>query len=487
MNCETARPKGLASIRFLDSLNIRVLLLVLALTPPMVICYHRVQMDDPFITYRYARNLSEGRGFLYNPGEQVLGTTAPLYALMLALMGRLSDNYPLLSSTVSGIALGISSLLVYRILAALKQAAAGGIAAVLVVLNPLLGDALGFELNLFLALILGAYAAAFSDRPNLAAFLLALGTLTRGDGLVPAGLILSYEVWKHRHRAWMPLLIYGAVVGGWAAYAIWTFGSPFPNTLAVKRAMGESGLWRPYWHGALRVGYLYLKQTPLYLWFVVVGVLGCAKLFKIDRRIYLIVGWTGLVFVAYTAMGIPEGFNYYAGMVPVLMVVSGLGVVHLTDRIVAQWPTWCRGWAVAGVLIPLLAALLVPTLREIGEQPEPRHPAYRTVGKWLASETPHDASVGLVEIGIVGYYSNRRVVDVCGLITPGVGPHMASGDIAWPIRTHRPDYVLLHDPLWTSLEGPIASAAWFQEGYERVRTFDADEPYRLALYRRKKG
>ncbi|MDP6777925.1 MAG: hypothetical protein QGI83_14300, partial [Candidatus Latescibacteria bacterium] len=72
----------------------------MALAPLMAICYHRVQMDDPYITYRYARNIAEGHGFIYNPGESVLGTTAPLYALILALGGQVTDNYPLLSSIV---------------------------------------------------------------------------------------------------------------------------------------------------------------------------------------------------------------------------------------------------------------------------------------------------------------------------------------------------------------------------------------------------
>src|SRR5215211_293852 len=43
--------------------------------------------DDSYITYRYAHNLLTGRGFVYNPGEHVLSTTTPLYALILALFG----------------------------------------------------------------------------------------------------------------------------------------------------------------------------------------------------------------------------------------------------------------------------------------------------------------------------------------------------------------------------------------------------------------
>ena len=44
--------------------------------------------DDGYITYRYADNLARGRGFVFNPGEPVLGTSAPGYGLLLAGLER---------------------------------------------------------------------------------------------------------------------------------------------------------------------------------------------------------------------------------------------------------------------------------------------------------------------------------------------------------------------------------------------------------------
>jgi len=45
--------------------------------------------DDAFITFRYARNLAEGHGYLYNAGDWVLGTTAPLFGLIASLIAAL--------------------------------------------------------------------------------------------------------------------------------------------------------------------------------------------------------------------------------------------------------------------------------------------------------------------------------------------------------------------------------------------------------------
>ena len=64
-------------------------------------------MDDPYITYRYARNLAEGHGLTYNPGELVLGTTSPFFAIILGLTGSFTDDYALLSSIINGISLAV--------------------------------------------------------------------------------------------------------------------------------------------------------------------------------------------------------------------------------------------------------------------------------------------------------------------------------------------------------------------------------------------
>src|SRR5260221_14517364 len=46
-------------------------------------------IDDAFITFRYSRNIVEGQGFVYNPGSRVLGTTTPVYTLLMAAISGL--------------------------------------------------------------------------------------------------------------------------------------------------------------------------------------------------------------------------------------------------------------------------------------------------------------------------------------------------------------------------------------------------------------
>src|SRR5262245_8251292 len=45
--------------------------------------------DDALITFRYAENIADGSGFVYNIGEKVLGTTTFLNTLLIALFVKL--------------------------------------------------------------------------------------------------------------------------------------------------------------------------------------------------------------------------------------------------------------------------------------------------------------------------------------------------------------------------------------------------------------
>src|ERR1700688_1940514 len=48
--------------------------------------------DDAYVTLRHAANLIKGLGFVFNAGEHVLGTTSPLFALVLTAGGYIAGS-----------------------------------------------------------------------------------------------------------------------------------------------------------------------------------------------------------------------------------------------------------------------------------------------------------------------------------------------------------------------------------------------------------
>jgi hypothetical protein len=114
--------------------------------------------DDPFITYRYAANLTEGAGFVYNPGERVLSTTSPLFALVLAALHSIGAEIPMSANLVGALSLAAGGLMLWDICRQLDAPVAGWVCAALYPSSALLVSTLGSETPLYLALSLGAVA-----------------------------------------------------------------------------------------------------------------------------------------------------------------------------------------------------------------------------------------------------------------------------------------------------------------------------------------
>lgn len=442
--------------------------------------YQLVHFDDPYITFRYAQNWADGNGLVFNLGERVLGTTAPLYALLLGVGARAGIDIPILAGCLTIASIAIVGILIHRLLDHEGHSTAGIIAGLVTVTHPLIGDTQGFELNIFFAFVLGGAWAYRKRRPGLAGLLLAAATLTRGDGLVPAGLIGCHALFTDRRAFWVYTIALVAPLTVCAAAGYAYYGHPLPGTLEAKRAMGQSGFWRTYLYGGARVAVLYMLLSPITAVVPLFAVIGARQVSE-DASWFAcgLVVWAILISAAYAAMGIPSAYHYYTQFIPCMAVLAALGAQRVKDRVDAIHP---RAFAVAVAVV--IAAQLWPAHRGM-TNPEPRYGLYREAAKQLPSIVSDGERVAAVEIGIVGYFSGVNILDLVGLTEPRVRPRLAEGDVGWGVWALRPEYLLFHDPPWQSIETGVVEAPDFERQYERVRTFEGEPPFRLALYRRR--
>jgi hypothetical protein len=75
-------------------------------------------------------------------------------------------------------------------------------------------------------------------------------------------------------------------------------------------------------------------------------------------------------------------------------------------------------------------------------------PSYQAAGEWLRAHTPPGSSVGTLEVGVIGYYAQRRMIDFAGLLQPQVAlrllPDTTYDDAAiWAFQQYQPDYLVL--------------------------------------------
>jgi len=440
--------------------------------------------DDPFITFRYAQNLRVGLGFVYNPGERVLSTTTPLYTLLLAGLGFLWSDLPRLGTLVSALSLGLGALALYQLGRRWDCLMAGFAAALLYLLSPMIVATFGAETCFYVMLILWAFALYAGGRDLAAMALAAFATLTRPDGVLVAVTIGLALVVRERYIPWKPFLIFGLLIMPWYLFSWFYFGSPFPVTLAAKQHQAQMAISDSFAEGFVRMMIGYAKN-PLYWLHGVLLILGLGYALRKARQWLLLVGWGLLYFTGYTLLGVSRYFWYYAPLVPVFVALIGLGGEVVVRFPVDRWRFLKCLWPVLGRLILML--LLFPQARDLwrlAHRPDPRAQIYRDVGLWLAENTPPKSSVGTLEVGIIGYYARRRMVDFAGLIQPDVALQMRyettyEDTALWAVRQYHPDFLVLN-PTWF----PRLMAQWVNPFCEPLQRFTRPEyPGELVVYR----
>jgi hypothetical protein len=447
--------------------------------------FHDWGVDDPYITFRYARNIATGAGFVYNPGQPVLSTTTPLYALILALCHFVGLDIALCSIGIGCISLALGSLVLWKLGQDWNTPLAGGVGMLLFPMAPLLALTISGETMLYVTLILYGFLACARKHYDLAALLLALATLTRADGAVAAGtagiyvLLTQRENLSWRRLPWRSLLIYVLMLIPWFAFAWLYFGDPLPVTLAAKQQQTHIPGVENFFMGLVSRLQRYWNDELL-RWHLLLSVAGALYMLRYRPHWLLIVGWSILYMVAYTILGVSSYFWYYAPVAVMLVVLTALGVeafYMLLQRLPAR--RWQQGLSamLVGAVILSQGYNFVP-LKDLKDD---RMAIYREVGTWLQQHTPPDARVGTIEVGIIGYYSRRHMIDFAGLLQPDVAQLFSSTQgynyaARWAFQHFHPTYLVLQDQLFATLEQDPT----FIQRCQRIRVFH-EPAYRYPL------
>jgi hypothetical protein len=73
---------------------------------------------------------------------------------------------------------------------------------------------------------------------------------------------------------------------------------------------------------------------------------------------------------------------------------------------------------IAAALAALLLRPLAPAYDDAALFDQARVPAYRTIGEHVAQHALPEAALAAGEVGMLGYWSQHRVVDLLGIVTP---------------------------------------------------------------------
>ncbi|MCJ7622942.1 MAG: hypothetical protein MUO76_05535 [Anaerolineaceae bacterium] len=407
-------------------------------------------IDDSYITFRYARNLLSGEGFVYNPGERVLGTTTPLFTLLMVGLGSVSGGveapFPWLALGLNALADAVTCLMLWQLGRRLKAEWAGVAAGIIWAVAPYsvtfaIG---GLETSVYVLLLTGTTLAYINHKQKWTAFCAALALLTRPDALILLGpLALDWFVRSIRSKERVTpgaIIIFLLPTLSWGIFATLYFGSPIPHSVQAKIA----AYYLPPTAGFIRL--LQHYATPLhqhnYLGSIGIGIglvlfpflflVGARRAWQAETRIlsWLLYPW---LYFAVFSISNPLIFRWYlTPPLPAYFLFILLGADQLLGRAfcsgfagkAAPWRQW-----IPAVLLCMLPLISILTAWELHPDHGPNRAApqmawfkleqlYQQVAEMISPELDSDTVLAAGDVGALGYFTGVQILDTVGLNSP---------------------------------------------------------------------
>ena len=392
-------------------------------------------LDDAWIHQTYARNLGLYGDWAYLPGQPSAGSTAPLWSGLLAV-GHYLGLGPYLWTYLLGWMFFFSMVLLgvnlFRQIDPVHERW-GYLAGVLLVFEwHLVWAAVsGMETILFTCLVLVVFGFLLLQKKRwfLLGIVVGLSVYVRPDGLtllLPVLFVLMLERshWRMKiYPALQTLIGLGLLFGPFLLLNVTLSGSYWPNTFYAKQAEYSIELMEPLFFRLVEQFQLPLVGVgiallPGFIHFVYEAI-------KRQNWVRLSMAIWAIGYLVLYALRLPVTYQHgrYAIPMMALFFICGFGGTltwirlnspALIKRILS------RSLVISGAVILIMFWLL--GARAYARDVAIIESEMVDTARWIAANTEEGAVVAAHDIGALGYFGERLLVDLAGLVSPEVIP-----------------------------------------------------------------
>jgi 4-amino-4-deoxy-L-arabinose transferase-like glycosyltransferase len=402
-------------------------------------------LDDAWIHQTYARNLARGQWFTYTGDRASSGSTSPIWTMLLSvghLLGLDPVNWSMLLGALFHI---LTAAMVYFLsLLYFGDRWLAAWSAVLTALEwHLVWAALsGMETTLFVAFsLLYLYLIQTQwARIWLMGLLGGLLFLVRPEGALLIAIAGLKVLWTYRQdwrRALKSLVLMGLafllVISPILIFNSIVSGRPLPGTF---RTVGKGLSYLK-----LVLTWFWLKG-PLFLFFPLALVGGWLAWRRRMTDLIPAGAWLLGLPLAYTFVlpSIGERGRYLMPLIPLVIILGAWAAADFLRS--TQFKR--LAWALIILATLMTLAFWVNGTRAYMRNVRSLESQHMVVARWLRDHTPPDAVIATQDIGVLAYFSDRRLIDMAGLTEPAVVPIMHQPEqMAAYIRAQGGDYVVI--------------------------------------------
>ena len=410
----------------------------------VIAVYQGYIFDDALITFRYAENLAYGKGLIYNPGEWVLGTTTPLYAIICAailqLGFKLESFIPFLNIFLDALIL----LLVWTFILNNEKRIIKVLFVALFIMSPLAGYIVGsgMETELFILMLLLSFIFFKVKRPCLSGVSGGLAYFCRPEAVVCLGINAANTFFKREYKNLFKFAApAGAILLAGFAILYHHYGSIFPLSVTHKFTAINSS--------RLELIYKFIFFDPFTILIMIFALVGLKSAFSGKNQALVHIAYFGILYLALYLIFSPHMAIWY--VLPfhfIMLVLAAVGLNFIIEKLKNLTPINMLYKEV--VILPVCMVLTLIQWFFIFPHYLRKQEIVVEAGyikNWCEEVKP--SNLAACDIGRVGFYCKEtKVFDLCGLVTKIEA-------IATPeelVNKQKPDYAMIYFPI-ADIEG----------------------------------
>jgi hypothetical protein len=420
--------------------------------------------DDSYITLRFAANFFTYKGITYDGSTFLSGATSPLHVFCIALLGRFMELEE--ASLATGIMFFLCSVVLVYLwtLVIYNNRACALLAGVLTATSGwLIFDSLnGLETTAFICFsLLTLYLYHRFQYKPLYTIPLMLSILTR-----PEGWFLAFALWMSQFSNWVigrdtkAMRRLFTSLGIFFVFFVVPYVSLtfyFTGSLLSGTAFTKSVFFAEYRRiGALLQGvelFYHRLLYPLPLLIFPLALFASRVL-----RLSCLWWYGGIFYLCYFFFFPGATLHYWCRyqhiFIPLLIVAIAGGACELLQMCRKRSLQIALGALIAASLLYNQSVSFKMVSNTYGGATECTKKTMLDLALWVKQNTPDDALIALHDIGAVGYFSRRRMVDLVGLTNPEVSAYYWDSRAKRPfkpgernvieyLRVKKPDYLIM--------------------------------------------
>jgi len=391
-------------------------------------------LDDSWIHQTYAKNLILYKDWVFIPGTISAGSTAPLWNILLVPGHIFQNNFFIVwTFLISGIFMFLICVIFQKLFDNLSNSIEGVPWAGLVLAlewHLMWATNSGMETILFIFLIQLFFFSLFGENSQLRwlpGLLVGLIVFVRPDGITLFGpfivvMIYYFVIGKAKFLDLIVnLIIILAFIILYGAFNLRLSGEFLPNTFYAKQAEYDILFSQPLLTRYLKlllvpvtgVGILLIPSFIYYLYL---------KLRKFDVFVISLYLWFAGYILIY-AIRLPVVYQhgrYIIPTIPVFLLLSLLGLNEIKEKKYKFKSQINFGFTSA--LVSLLLVFLYLGGRAYSQDVAIIQTEMVSTARWINNNLEKDAIIAAHDIGALGFYANRQIIDLAGLVNPEVIP-----------------------------------------------------------------